>query len=83
LEQQKQNGGQNQDGRQSEIFHSSDNFYANQLKLGIWKESLKNKSVEEFFFKTSKWWIKSRWRQQPLFFFFSLSHIHFSNDFKI
>jgi hypothetical protein len=30
----KQNGGQNQDGRQAWIFHSSVNFYANQFKFG-------------------------------------------------
>jgi hypothetical protein len=38
----KKNGGQNQDGRQAWIFHDSVNFYANQLKLWIWKEILKN-----------------------------------------
>jgi hypothetical protein len=44
------------------IFHSSVNFYANQLNLGIWKERL--------FFQNFKWQIKSRWRQQPLFYSF-------------
>jgi hypothetical protein len=38
LEQNKQNDGQNQDGRQAWIFHSSFNFYEYQLKLGIWKK---------------------------------------------
>jgi hypothetical protein len=31
---------QNQDGRQACSFHCSVNFYANQLKLGIWEERL-------------------------------------------
>jgi hypothetical protein len=48
LEQKKQNGEQNQNGRQASIFHNSVNFYANQLKLGIWKESLEKNSAEEF-----------------------------------
>jgi hypothetical protein len=42
------------------------------LKLGIWNERRIKKNIAEvIFFKTSKWRIKSRWRQQPLFFYFS------------
>jgi hypothetical protein len=49
----KQNGGQNQDGRQAWIFHSSVNFYEYQLKLGGWKERPMKKIIVEviFFFK--------------------------------
>jgi hypothetical protein len=56
-----QSGGQNQNGRQSLIFHSSLHFYANQLKLEAWKERLIKKIVE--------WRIKSRCPQKPMFFF--------------
>jgi hypothetical protein len=50
----KKNGGQNQDGRQASIFHSSVNFYANQLKLGFWKERPIKKIVEVAFYQNFK-----------------------------
>jgi hypothetical protein len=40
LEQKTKNDGQNLDSRQASIFHISVNYYANLLKLGIWKERL-------------------------------------------
>jgi hypothetical protein len=43
----KQNGGLNEDGLQALIFYSQVNFYANQLKLGIWKERLHFKIGKE------------------------------------
>jgi hypothetical protein len=44
-------------------------FDANQLKLWIWRERyIKKISLKNFFFKTSKWQIKWRWRHQPMFF---------------
>jgi hypothetical protein len=34
----KQNGGPNQDGRQTKVLHSSVNLYANKLNLETWKK---------------------------------------------
>jgi hypothetical protein len=41
--------------------------------LGFEKKVLKKERKTFFFFKTSTWRIKSRWRQQPLFFLLALT----------
>jgi hypothetical protein len=66
-----QNGGQNQDGYQAWNFHNSVNFYANQLKLGICKESLKNKIAwNRFLSKFQNGGLK------PLFFSFGSHRVN-------
>jgi hypothetical protein len=79
LEQNKQNDGQNQDGRQAWIFHSSFNFYAYQLKLGIWKKRpIKKNIVEVSFFSKLQNGVSNH-----RFFLLALTNSHFSTDFKM
>jgi hypothetical protein len=72
LEQKKkQNGGQNQDGREALIFHKLSKFLCKLIETrDLERMFYKKNIVEVTFFQTSKWRIKSRWRQQLLFFSF-------------